>query len=220
MTQLLSPLTSTPYPSATNNAITDLLQVPNAVLWLEKYVTLRFVSTAARDAAIGSPEDGMICYINSGSNRIAYFYNGLAAAWQILWMAGPAAWTPVFTSGLTIGNGSLTGIYQISNGHTVDATVQFTLGSTSAVPGVPLCQFPVQVSASYVANQCCGSGATFDTSAGGAGRFAASAEVNSTSAGGFGNFLLASPSGQVNTTTPMTWAAGDVWSANIRYFTV
>lgn len=217
MTQLLSPLTSTPYPSPTNNAITDLLQVDDAVLWLEKYANLRFSTTAARDAAIPSPEDGMMCYITGVTPRTAYYYDGALAAWKILWMGGWAAWTPVFTSGVTVGNGTVSGFYQVQAGKTAQATFQFVLGSTSSITSTILPQFPVPCAASYAQNWNVGSCTFFDVSAG--TRQGGGAAVNSTSAGGFGNFLLAGPVNSAAAAVPFTWAVGDMFSATVDFIT-
>jgi hypothetical protein len=51
---------------------------------IEKYVNMRFASTAARDAAITSPEEGMCAYIDSDDVAEGpTLYNG--AAWRLPW---------------------------------------------------------------------------------------------------------------------------------------
>lgn len=81
MGQLLSPLTQTPYPDATDNAIGDLLEVPDAILQGEKYWNLRFTSAATRDAAIPVPDAGMQAVVGSTTaNRYPCWYDG--AAWR------------------------------------------------------------------------------------------------------------------------------------------
>lgn len=102
MAQLLSPLTQTPYPDATDNAISDLLEVPDAVLNLEKYVNLRFASAAARDAAIPVPVRGMCAVIGStAANSYVCWYDG--SVWRGGLVEQPAqdAGFPVAASGVS-----------------------------------------------------------------------------------------------------------------------
>lgn len=81
MAQLLSPLTQTPYPDATDNAIGDLLEVPDLVLSGEKYWNLRFTSAAARDAAIPIPVRGMQATVGTtAANSYWCWYDG--ATWR------------------------------------------------------------------------------------------------------------------------------------------
>lgn len=211
MTQLLSPLTSTPYPSATNNAIADLLEVPDAVLWIEKYVNMRFASTAARDAAIPSPEDGMQCYITS-SPRQMYVYNSLSVAWELVWQgAGWSTWTPTVASGLTVGNGTWVAAYEI-NRKKATARFAFTFGSTSSTTGALLLN-PFAINTAYPSFTTCGVAMFYDTSAGGAGRFPGSLYINSTASSGVGSFGFCGPTGaQQSGTSPFTWATGDILS--------
>jgi hypothetical protein len=219
MTQLLSPLTSTPYPTTSSNAITDLLEVPDAVLWIEKYVTMRFATTAARDAAIPVPEDGMMAYIVANPRQL-FIYNGLSTAWELVWQGGGwLTWTVVSASGLTLGNGTITGRYQIDK-KTCRAQFALTFGSTTAFSAAPLLLNPVAISTTgYVGQQNCGVATLFDTSAGTAGKLMGGIFVNSTASSGVGSFGIASSGGQINATIPFTWATGDILSGNLEFET-
>lgn len=219
MTQLLSPLTSTPYPSTSSNAITDLLEVPDAVLWIEKYVTTRFATTAARDAAIPVPEDGMLAYITANPRQL-YVYNGLSTAWELVWQGGALlAWTPTVASGLTVGNGTWTGSYIVKE-KWCKARFSFTFGSTSSTTGALLLN-PVAINTAYPAFTTCGVAMFYDVSAGGAGRFPGALYVNSTASSGVGSFGFCGPTGaQQSGTSPMTWATGDVLSGLLEFETV
>jgi hypothetical protein len=219
MTQLLSPLTSTPYPSTSSNAITDLLEVPDAVLWIEKYVTIRFASTAARDAAIAVPEDGMMVYI-TGTPKQVFVYNGAAIAWELIWQSTPTSWTPTIASGITTGNGVWSaGSYTVKE-HWCYAWFAFTFGSTSSFTTPVLVFPPILIKAAYPVLASVGSCEVYDTSAGTAGRFTAGLFVTSTSASTYGTFAMSTNGAQVTSTSPMTWATGDVLSGVLQYETV
>lgn len=70
----------------------DLLALANAI---EKRLMAVHATTAARDAATPSPQDGMFCYI-TGTNTV-YVYQDSA------WTVFPAA-LPTFTSGTAAPN--------------------------------------------------------------------------------------------------------------------
>lgn len=84
-----TPLIGAPY-GQPGDSITDILEVDDLALHVEKYTNLRYTSTAARDAAIPVPEWGMVATVGtSAANRIVYFYNG--SAWQVIYQ--PITWT-------------------------------------------------------------------------------------------------------------------------------
>lgn len=144
----------------------------------------------------------------------AFFNTNVGTAWTNL-QATWSTWTPVFTSGVTVGNGTVSG-FQTRIGKSITATFQFTMGSTSSIVSTILPQFPVAISTSYVQNWNVGSCTFFDTSAG--TRQGGGATVNSTSAGSVGNFLMAGPVNSAAAAVPFTWATGDQFSATITYF--
>lgn len=218
MTTLNSPLTGTPYPSTSSNAISSLLNVPDAVLWLEKYVMTRFASTAARDAAIASPEPGMVTYITASPPQI-YVYNGVSAAWELVWQGGALlAWTPTVASGLTVGNGVWTGSYIVKE-KWCKANFSFTMGTTSSVTGAILLLNPVAIRTTYPAFSNQGVGSLYDLSATTTGRLPCTISVNSTASSGVGSFLFSTSGGQANATVPFTWATGDVFSGTLEFET-
>jgi hypothetical protein len=55
------------------------------------------------------------------------------------------AYTPTYTTGITVGNGTVDAKYQ-QIGKMVNVTFQFTLGSTSAITGLPRVSLPVAAS--------------------------------------------------------------------------
>lgn len=66
---------------------------------IENQVVMRFASTAARDAAIVSPAEGMVCVTTDTTTM--WLYNG--SAWRVL-DEPPQAWTPTVTqsAGVTV----------------------------------------------------------------------------------------------------------------------
>jgi hypothetical protein len=133
---------------------------------------------------------------------------GIQAAWT--------AWTPTFSSGLTVGNGTLTGSY-LQVGKKVTCRMSFTFGSTSAVTA-PRLQFPVAINSTYAVNHAlAGSAFFFDTSA--TGRFAGLPMVNDTTTSSVGAiyFLNVASGGGVAAAVPMTWATGDLLTCSFVY---
>lgn len=86
--------------------------------YLQKQSIMYFATTAARDSAIVSPEDGMTCYIGSNdSSEGLYTYNGSA------WRKGPgwnAPWGPV-------GHFSTTTTYSRNNNTTAEIDPAFRI---------------------------------------------------------------------------------------------
>lgn len=124
------------------------------------------------------------------------------------------SWTPTVSAGLTVGNGTWTGAYK-QVGKDMVARFSFTLGSTSAVTAGVFLNFPVAINTTEIALTCCGSAFFYGGST--ANKLAGSLLVNSTSTGGVGSFGLATPTGQINTTVPFTWATGHVLSGKLIY---
>lgn len=134
--------------------------------------------------------------------------NGIQSAWT--------SWTPTVASGITVGNGTWTGSY-LQVGKTVQARFAFTFGSTSSFTTPVLVFPPVAISSGYAVLENCGSCTVYDTSAGTAGRFTATLFVTSTSASTYGTFAMSTNGPQVTSTSPMTWATGDVLSGTLLY---
>lgn len=78
-----TPLQALPYPSLSDppNGPAQLQALAVAV---EKQLVMRFATTAARDAAIPAPVEGMCAYIGSGDVAEGpYYYHG--SAWRLPW---------------------------------------------------------------------------------------------------------------------------------------
>ncbi len=165
--------------------------------------------------------------LNTTAATVVAGQTGTAALWNVEVrdaingiQAGWVAWTPVFNSGVTVGNGVWSAAGYFQQGKTILARGVFTLGTTSSITGVIVIQFPVPVSANYIAGQSnVGSGSITDVSAGSAGRFSATLHLTSTAAGGFGAFAFGgSTTGQqANATNPMTWASTDALGVTLVY---
>jgi hypothetical protein len=100
-----------------------------------------FANAAARTAAIPSPTEGIVTYLNDVDRLDVH--NGTA----FVTIADASAWTtftPVI-NGLTVGNG----VYNYSKfkqiGKTVNVQVRFTLGTTSAVTGEMTLDVPSEI---------------------------------------------------------------------------
>lgn len=87
---------------------------------------MTFADATARNAAITSPTEGMVCYL-TGNDHLTV-YDG--SNWRIIDIAW-SDYTPTF-SNFTLGNGTVTGKY-FRIGRLVHFIVQVTLGSTSSV---------------------------------------------------------------------------------------
>lgn len=101
-----------------------------------------FSNAAARTAAITSPTEGMITYLED----VDRFESRTASAWvQLITPGGWVSFTPSF-SGFTLGNGTVVARYtQI--GQTVHFFCRVTLGSTSSVSGTIGMTLPIAKSA-------------------------------------------------------------------------
>jgi hypothetical protein len=92
---------------------------------------LVFSSTAARDAAITSPQEGQFAYTTD--NNTTYYYTGSAWAVAEIDQTAYTAYTPTaVASNWTIGNGTFT-TYWKSIGKLVHFYGRFEFGSTSSV---------------------------------------------------------------------------------------
>ena len=89
-----------------------------------------FSNSAARNAAITSPVEGQLVYLEDVKNYQSY--NG--SSW--LELITPGAWTAYTPTlaGITLGNGTMSARYALI-GKTMHLRFDFTLGSTSAITG-------------------------------------------------------------------------------------
>jgi hypothetical protein len=95
-----------------------------------------FSNSAARTAAITSPLEGMLTWLED-VNR----YEVYTTSWVQL--INPNAWTSYTptTGNLTLGNGTITAKYNVV-GKTIFLAIRFVLGSTSAISGSPTFTLP------------------------------------------------------------------------------
>lgn len=98
--------------------------------YLMKQAAMSFASAAARDAAVTSPEEGMVAYLRDVDALTVY----TGSAWIVGAYLGDApsytpAWTAV-TSNPSLGNGAVVGRYK-QFGKTVQVYARLTTGSTS-----------------------------------------------------------------------------------------
>jgi len=98
--------------------------------YLASQANMVFATSAARDAAITAPQEGMVAYLKDVDG--VFIYSG--SAWiQDSGIAAYTAFTPTL-SGWTQGNGTFIAYYRVF-GKTVHYYGRFTFGSTSAVGG-------------------------------------------------------------------------------------
>jgi hypothetical protein len=101
-----------------------------------------FTNSAARDAALTSPNEGMVVYLTASDHF--QVYNGSAwVTFDIAWNA----WTPTFTN-LTQGSGATTSAYYARIGKTIVAQVYVTMGTTPTVGGQFSISLPVDIASS------------------------------------------------------------------------
>ena len=129
------------------------------------------------------------------------------------------AYTPSISSGVTIGNGVVTGAYCRVNNF-VHLYGKFTLGSTSAVTGSVVFNLPVNVNGTMAIDSMLYGTVQFkDVSANGNYPGVASFSGNSSSTAfrvqlANGTFLSQTAA---TTTFPFTWATGDFMTWNLYY---
>jgi hypothetical protein len=135
-----TPLTGAPYPFGSDSVV-DLLSVDDFALYIEKYVNMRFASTAARDAAIPIPDAGMQCVVGTGTSLEIFVYTG--AAWQSMYSAG--GWVNLtLTAGYSAVAGHTPQIRRVGQLVRVRGMVTFNSGTiTTAVSTVPAAYIPV-----------------------------------------------------------------------------
>jgi hypothetical protein len=96
-----------------------------------------FSNSTTRAAALTAPVEGMLTWLEDVNRYESY--NG--TAWVQL--INPNAWTSYTptTTGLTLGNGTIAAKYNVV-GKIILITIRFTLGSTSAITGIPTFTIP------------------------------------------------------------------------------
>ena len=104
--------------------------------YLMEQSVMVFASAAARNAALPTPNEGMVTYIEANDHLT--IYNG--TAW-IVFDTKTTTYTPTFTN-FTLGNGVINHARYWKLGKIVYLVVDVTLGTTSAVTGQITISFP------------------------------------------------------------------------------
>lgn len=170
---------------------------------LDGYVVSRHANVSARAAAIPSPAAGMVSY-RTDSDDIEY-YDGVE------WLPLTGLWvtySPTFTSsggGAAVGNGTLVGKY-MKRCKTITLMIRLTLGSTTTF-GTGYIQFSTPVTALNTDHV--GPAGVQDISA---NSFTAACHLENTN-----TVTPYSASGVISSTSPFTWAAGDIVRLTISY---
>lgn len=172
--------------------------------YLMKQSVMKFATTSARDTALsGVLRDGMFVYTEDTGSL--WLYTTYSVASGPRWVRFSSAWegwsSPSFSSGVTEGDGSFDVVYRYERG-SMHIRGQFTLGSTSAITGVP--QFDVSSYLDSTATHFSGGmAAVRDTSA--------SRWYNGSAIVGIGGdtIVVQTDGGVIDSSTPFSWASGD-----------
>jgi hypothetical protein len=101
---------------------------------------LRFGTSTQRQALTGNGVwDGL--WYNETDTHDVYIYDGPLGDWR-LYSRQNQAFTPTFSGGVTVGNGTRYGRYTITNFDVLDLEFTFQLGSTSDITGIPSLTLP------------------------------------------------------------------------------
>lgn len=192
-----------------NFASGEVLTSANVMNYLMDQAVMVFASASARDAALTSPEDGMLVYLQDVDQYASY----TTSAWTPLVHAG--GWTPYAPAWIStgtspsIGNGTITGRYMRS-GRTVAFTANLVVG-TSTGYGSGSYSFSLPAPAVNVGIEQIGHVRVYDASASLA--YAGQALIGS----GASTCLLQAHSGgalqSITGTIPFTAASGDQFRA-------
>lgn len=194
-------------------SVGEKLTAANVNTYLMQQSVMTFASTAARDAAITAPSEGMFAY--STADDEFYVYSG--SAWipfDITW----TAWTPTFTN-YTQGSGGTTQCYYTRIGKTIVAQVYVVSGTASSVTGQIQVSLPVDHASS---NRSSVVGNLFIRDISPATSYIGNVALSGSAPGkallqalnASGTYLTAT---SVAATVPMTWADGDYFAFTIIY---
>jgi hypothetical protein len=172
-----------------------------------------FSNAAARTAAITSPVEGMLTWLEDVDRYEAYSLG----AWQIVMTLAPwVSYTPTFTN-FTLGNGSLSAaFYKI--GRQVTVRMRVALGSTSSMGSFPNFTLPVAASGSlsYPVN----SVGLLQIEDAGTREFMGAIRLTGTLNADFLTYLISGTAvapGLLTPTSPMTWATNDKFWLQMTY---
>jgi hypothetical protein len=170
-----------------------------------------FANAAARTAAIPSPTEGIVSYLNdvdrldihNGTTHVPAVSTG---AW--------ISYTPTIGN-FTFGNGAISARYNVI-GKTMFIRIRLQLGSTSSVTGSINISLPSGFTTPLTPLSPIGEGYATIT---GANLYIAPVTFGTTSFGAFtmnsaGTFLSA---GDISSTSPATWVNGSLLEMNVRF---
>jgi hypothetical protein len=178
--------------------------------FLMKQAVTYFASSTARDAAITSPVEGMISYLED--TNIYTFYNG--SAWgNLVWPDAWIAYTPTLTN-ITLGSGGTSAFFYQRVGKAVNVRGRITLGTSGALTGVATFTLPVN---SILSDQFWDFGAILNDS--GTTFYPGVVRVGTSTATVLATNAAATYTTAVNTsaTIPFTWASTDVINVGFTY---
>jgi hypothetical protein len=183
--------------------------------YLMEQSVMVFTNATARDAALPTPNEGMVVYLTASDHF--QVYNGSAwVTFDIAWNA----WTPTLTN-LTQGTGATLSAFYARIGKTVVAQVYATMGTTPTVGGQFSISLPVDIANS---NRSISIGTCVMRDAGGAVSYLGSVLATS-SAPSVARMQTIGTAGATATlssqtaTNPFTWAttAGSYFQFTIMY---
>lgn len=178
--------------------------------YLMKQAVTYFASSTARDAAITSPVEGMVAYLED--TNIYTFYNG--SAWgNLVWPDAWIAYTPTLTN-ITLGSGGTSAFFYQRVGKAVNVRGRITLGTSGALTGVATFTLPVN---SILSDQFWDFGAILNDS--GTTFYPGVVRVGTSTATVLATNAAATYTTAVNTsaTIPFTWASSDVINVGFTY---
>jgi hypothetical protein len=178
--------------------------------YLMNQTVATFATTTARDAAIISPVEGQLAYINL--NDIITYYDG--SAWRnLVFSSAWVAYTPTLTN-VTLGSGGTSAFYYQIIGKQVNVRGRILLGTGGSLGGIPTFSLPVNA---VITGQFWGAGVSLldfgvQNYTGAVTLTTTVAQVNCVSASGaYAGFL------SVNATRPFTWGAQDQMDFSFSY---
>ena len=188
----------------------DVLTASDVNTYLMQQAVTFFASSAARDAAITSPVEGMVAYLED--TNIYTWYSG--SAWgNLVWPDAWIAYTPTL-SNITLGSGGTSAFYYQRVGKTVNVRGRITLGTSGALSGVATFTLPVN---SVLADQFWDFGAILNDS--GTTFYPGAVRVGTSTATVLATNAAGTYTTAVNTALniPFTWAINDVINVGFTY---
>lgn len=196
----------------------EVLTAANVNNYLMEQAVMSFADSTARDAAVTSPEEGMIAYLQDVDTFTAYNGSSWAVAVNLnengeTWSSYTPTWTTTGTAP-AIGNGSIVAQY-VNINNVVIVQGQMTFGSTTTFgTGAWSLSTPNTMAAAYVSYGLLGHAKGYDSSGGSNYTLYVVIDAGSTTK------VLLNREGtppNVDYQNPFTWANGDNLAFNFSY---